>query len=236
MSINAWGELAYKVASDFEKEKRKRYNYRDDIGKSFLYCITLSTYSFFWKKYESMEKAFYALVEYMTKLMKALKEWAKQRELVYKIEWWVVLAMDKLGRYVPHVHGFICGNRKRIIYEYLCRKWQKDGLGYGTFITRSDGHKTHGNIHVQTIDDEREYGSWYGWAGWRRYCIYQQDKIKIGEETGKYKGKPMRKRMVGQSYHGGDYLKQKNWETLHQMDKEGKLHSFLTVIRAQAKP
>lgn len=218
-----------------EKEVRTR----EDKWIPFLYCITLSTYKFFWKKYKSMEQAFYALVKEVKKICDGLRKWAGNRKMVYKLEWWVVLAMDKKGRYIPHVHGFITGIAKAIIKDYICRRWRELGLGYGTFITCSNGHKKNGNIHIQEIDDDREYGDWYGWSGWQRYAMHQQGKIKIGEEEGDKQGKRMIVRVTSTSHHGYEYMKFQSWEKLHEIVLEGgwrNLKNYMVAIRVATNP
>jgi hypothetical protein len=207
---------------------------RFDKRKSFIYCITLSTYDLFWKKYDSMEKAFYELVKEIRLILDALKKWARAREIVYKIELWAVLAKDKEGRYLPHAHGFICGDSKQIV-SYICDQWTDRELGYGRFITKADGHKQTGNVHIQAIDDSREYGGKHGVAGWRKYSTYQQDKIKIGEEVGTYQGRKLRQRIQGHSTNGREYLTGETWEHLHEIDLRGDLRSFIRLIRPAVK-
>ena len=222
----------------------KKTRIREDNRVSFLYFITLSTYPAFWRRYKSLEQAYYALRDYIDKIIKSLREWAKKRKAVFKIELWVVMAPIKSGKYkglcVPHAHGIISGNYKMII-EYICKKWKEHRLGYGRFITDLDGHKKLGNVFVEPIDDTKSYGGKYGIDGCIRYSIDQQGMIKIGEEEGELQGKSLRWHIRPQhSTRGRDYLKSKSWQDLHQIDigndsKYRDLDSFYRTINVPSR-
>lgn len=225
------------------KLANKKIRIREDNRVSFLYTITLSTYPAFWSRYESMEQAYYALIDFIDKIIKSLRGWAEIRKAVFKIEFWIVLTPIKSGRYkgwyVPHVHGFITGNYTMII-DYICKKWKEHGLGYGKFITCSDGHKKLGNIYSKPIDDTRSYGGKYGVDGWKLYSIDQQGMIKIGEEDGEFQGELMREPRMACSTRGRDYLKSTSWEELHQIDmgkheEYSNLNSFYSLINVPSR-